>query len=78
VTPREEIESQESPTSLFINYYEKDGSHANKLYLDLRAANLNPWIDKENLLPGRNKSHETNNAIENSDYFVSLFSVNSV
>ena len=63
---------------VFINYYEKDASSAQKLYLDLKAAALNPWIDKENLLPGQNISDVTMKAIKESDYFVELLSKISV
>ena len=78
MTTHVEEGQQSQPSKVFINYYENDGSDAKRLYFDLRAANLDPWIDKENLLPGQNKSHETNNAIEKSDYLFSLFSGNSV
>jgi hypothetical protein len=70
---------QQSPSSkVFINYYKKDGSYAQRLYSDLRAANLDAWIDKENLLPGQSKSDETEKAIRKSNYFVALLSTVSV
>ncbi|MGC1931967.1 MAG: TIR domain-containing protein, partial [Candidatus Nitrosopolaris sp.] len=61
-----------------MNYYEEDGSYAYRLHSDLRTANLNPWIDKENLLPGQNISDATMKAIDESDYFVALLSKISV
>jgi tetratricopeptide (TPR) repeat protein len=44
----------------------------------LRAASLNPWIDKENLLPGQDKNRATKKAIRESDYFIALLSTISV
>jgi hypothetical protein len=71
-------EGGDRSSKVFINYYKKDGSYANRLYLDLKAASLNPWIDKENLLPGQTRSQEIEKAIGNSKYFVALMSTRSV
>jgi hypothetical protein len=63
---------------VFINYYKEDVSYASRLYSDLRAANLNPWIDKEDILPGQYTMDATMKAIKESDYFVALLSKISV
>ena len=79
LTSKVEQEEQQPPSHIvFINYYEKDSPYAERLYSDLRAASLNPWIDKENLLPGQNIKVVTENAIRRSDYFVALLSKESV
>src|SRR5215467_4424054 len=67
-----------SSRTVFINYYEKDASFAYRLYSDLKTASLNPWIDKENLLPGENLKSETEKVIRKCDYFIALFSTVSV
>ena len=72
---------EQEPSScsvVFINYYEKDASYAHRLYSDLRAADLSPWIDKENILPGQDIRRETWIAIKESDYFIALLSKISV
>ena len=49
-----------------------------KLYSDLKDVGLEPWLDKESLLPGQNWKISIKNAIESSRYFIPLFSSNSV
>ncbi len=41
-------------------------------------AGLNPWLDREKLLPGQNWRYEINTAIKESAYFVALLSSSSV
>ena len=67
-----------SQTTVFINYYIGDRSSAQRLYSDLKAANLNPWIDNENLLPGQDRSTEIEKAIRGSRFFVTLLSARSI
>jgi len=68
--------SQEN--TVFISYASEDFQQADRLYKDLKHAGLNPWIDKHNLLPGKNWEDEIENAIGQSRYFIPLFSSTSV
>ena len=64
--------------TVFISYAREDSNAAKRLYNDLRSAGLNPWLDKESILPGQNWEIEIKKAIKNSRYFLSLNSSNSV
>jgi TIR domain len=59
-------------------YARDDFDAAKRLYNDLKTAGLNPWLDKESILPGQNLDLEIRNAIKNSRYFLSLNSSSSV
>jgi TIR domain-containing protein len=63
---------------IFISYAKEDYDYANKLYNDLKKANLNPWIDKENILPEQKWEKEVRKAIKNSQFFLPLFSSTSI
>ena len=65
-------------TKIFISYAEEDIEDARKLYEDLKDFGLEPWLDKESLLPGQKWREVIKNAIQNSRYFIALFSSNSV
>lgn len=62
---------------LFISYASEDIDEAQTLYRDLTDANLNPWIDKNDLVAGTNWSDELTKNIQNSDIFLALISSSS-
>jgi hypothetical protein len=78
------IESQSQPrkdkqSRVFISYAREDSNSALRLYEDLKTrTNFQPWLDKEDLLPGQNWDLEIRKAVKNSRYFVALFSSTSV
>jgi len=63
---------------VFISYAREDSDIALRLCSDLRTAGATPWIDSEQLLPGQDWKSEIRNAIRSSDYFVVIFSKNSI
>lgn len=63
---------------VFISYAREDEKAARRLYNDLKSRGLNPWLDKESLLPGQNWENEIRKAIKKSRYFIPLFSSTSV
>jgi TIR domain len=63
---------------VFISYAREDSNAAKRLRKDLRDAGLNPWLDKEELLPGQNWENQIEDAISRSRYFIPLFSKTSV
>jgi tetratricopeptide (TPR) repeat protein len=67
-----------SNISIFISYAREDAKEARKLYDDLKNAGLNPWLDKENILPGEEWASVIKGAIEQSRFFIPLFSSYSV
>jgi hypothetical protein len=69
-------EGQEN--TVFISYASEDFDAARRLYNDLKNVGLNPWLDKESILPGLNWEIEIRSAIKNSRYFLSLNSLSSV
>lgn len=64
---------------VFISYAREDSDPAVRLYEDIKTrTNLKPWLDREDLLPGENWDQKIREAIENSKYFIALFSSTSV
>lgn len=63
---------------VFIAYVQEDLRHVRRLYQDLRRAGYQPWLDKENLLPGQNWPRSIERAIDVSDFFIACFSNRSV
>lgn len=65
-------------STLFISYASEDFDAAQRLYGELRVADMNPWIDAHKLVGGQNWRHEISSAIRESDFFIALFSNNAV
>jgi len=63
---------------VFICYCREDLGIAKKLYVDLKNAGLEPWLDTEDLLPGQLWKTAIDKAIRESSYFLVLLSFNSV
>jgi tetratricopeptide (TPR) repeat protein len=61
-----------------ISYAGQDFDKAKRLYEDLKIAGANPWLNKEDILPGQNKENEIKKAIRNSRHFIPLFSCRSI
>jgi hypothetical protein len=59
---------------VFIAYVEEDVLHARRLYRAFERSGLQPWLDKEKLLPGQNWPRSIQSAIEVADFFVPCFS----
>ena len=71
--------SEDSSNSLiFISYARADYHKAATLYRDLKTRGLNPWLDKESILPGQSWDDEIKRAINKSRFFIALLSSNSV
>jgi hypothetical protein len=64
--------------TVFISYAREDSKAAIRLRKDLKDAGLNPWLDKEKILPGQNWENQIEDAISKSRYFIPLFSRASV
>ena len=63
---------------IFISYAREDKAHARRLYEDLRKLGLDPWIDFENLTPGRKWKNEIQQAIAEASYFLAILSSKSI
>jgi hypothetical protein len=59
---------------IFIAYAIEDLAAASRLYGDLTAAGMSPWLDRHKLLPGQAWSKCIERAIKNSDFFIACFS----
>jgi hypothetical protein len=70
--------SENQENTVFISYAREDYQPALRLYQDLQRTDLQPWLDKEELLPGQSWNLEIRKAIRKSRYFVALFSSTSV
>ena len=63
---------------VFISYGKEDQVIAEKLYHDLKQSDITPWMDNKDILGGQNWKNEIRNAIEKSDYFITLLSSSSL
>ena len=63
---------------IFLAYVQEDLAAARRLFRDLEGSDYQPWLDKENLLPGQNWPRSIDHAIEISDFFIPCFSKRSV
>lgn len=59
---------------VFIAYVAEDLPAATRLCSDLKQHGIDPWLDRERLLPGQNWPRSIQNAIEVADSFIALFS----
>jgi TIR domain/SIR2-like domain len=64
--------------NIFISYAREDEQAAQRLYSELKQRGVEPWLDKESLLPGQIWRDEISKAIRNSRYFIAILSSNSV
>jgi len=63
---------------VFIAYIHEDRELAGRLYSDLAARGLDPWMDQHKLLPGQNWPRAIERAIEMSRFFIACLSTRSV
>ena len=63
---------------VFISYATEDYNKARQIYEDLKAAGVEPWLDREDLLPGQKWKYAIKKAIRESDYFLTLLSDRAV
>jgi hypothetical protein len=72
--------SQDKKFKIFVSYAREDEEAARRLYNDLKNSNLpiEPWLDKEELLPGQDWKREIKKAINESIVFIPVFSSTSV
>ena len=65
---------------IFVSYAREDEQAARRLYNDLKNSNLpiEPWLDKEEILPGQDWKREIRKAINESIVFIPVFSSTSV
>ena len=64
--------------TVFVSYAHEDSIQAERLYNDLKHADLFPWRDKDAIKAGSNWKIAIRKAIRNSRYFIPLFSSKSV
>ena len=72
------LDSRGMSRTVFISYAREDAEHADRLYNDLKAGGLIPQRDKDAILPGYNWEIAIRKTIKNSQFFIPLFSSNSV
>lgn len=71
--------------SVFISYAKEDADFARDLYLGLRDAELNPWMDKppaphhlDGLIPGEDWKARLDQEIRNAQRVIMILSENSI
>jgi hypothetical protein len=68
---------QNSP-QIFISYAKEDKNKAEDIYNKLLKLNFKPWLDTNDILPGERWADSIQRAIRKSDFFLALFSNNSI
>ncbi len=63
---------------VFICYSSLDYEEANRLYDKLVNVNLDPWMDKRNIIPGENWKEAISQSLRSSDFILLLLSSTSV
>ncbi len=71
------FEAQEK-IRVFIAYVAEDAAMAERLFDDLAARGLDPWMDRRKLLPGQNWPRAIEQAISVADFFIACFSRRAV
>jgi len=59
---------------VFLSYAREDTRYAERLYMDLRKADINVWLDTKCLLPGQHWRKEVKRIIRDCAYFIALVS----
>jgi hypothetical protein len=75
---QKEMKSQHATPWLFLCHASENKTEVEKVYHDLKAAGLRPWLDKEDLLPGQNWAEEIPKIIRDSSFILIFFSSTSV
>jgi len=63
---------------VFLCHSSGDKLAVRNLYQRLKACNVNPWLDKENLLPGQNWENEIRKAVRAADVVIVCLSRESI
>lgn len=66
------------PQTIFLCYASEDREKVRAVYEQLQKNGFNPWMDKEDLLPGENWRSEIPRVIRESDFILIFFSKTSV
>jgi hypothetical protein len=61
-------------TKAFISYSHKDAAFAKMLAADLRAADIEVWIDQDAIVPGQSIAQRINQGLASTDYVLILVS----
>ncbi len=64
--------------NVFMAYVHEDREKVTNIYHNLRSADMNPWLDSQNLLPGQMWHKEVNEALKSSDIVLVFISKHSV
>ncbi len=57
---------------VFISYALEDYDTAKRLYDDLKAADITPWMDQKDILAGKDWRLDISRAIKDSVFFLAL------
>lgn len=67
-----------SSNTVFISYAREDARYAERLYMDLRKAGVDAWLDTKRLLPGQDWRAEIRRVIHEAAFFIAITSANSL
>ncbi|ETR69612.1 MAG: hypothetical protein OMM_03821 [Candidatus Magnetoglobus multicellularis str. Araruama] len=71
-------ESSRPKPMIFLCHAKEDNEYARLLHEKLKDADLNPWLDEINILPGQNWDYEIQHAMKKADFALIILSELSV
>ena len=71
-------QSDQSKPMVFLCYAKEDISHVRDVYEKLKIADITPWFDEVNILPGHNWNIQIKKAMEKTDFALIFLSKQSV
>jgi hypothetical protein len=78
VSGGQEMDWLEMAAKIFLAHASEDKAQIRKLYADLKARGLDPWLDEEDLLPGQIWKDDIPKAIRQAGVFLACLSSRSV
>lgn len=66
------------PPRIFISYAHEDSKMALRLFDRLKKAGFDPWMDRKSMLPGEIWRQKIPDAVRSADFFIAVFSPESV
>ena len=75
---KQSLSPSSQPLKLFLCHGNEDKPTVRKLYYQLLASGVEPWLDEENLLPGQDWKYEITKAVRESNIVIVCLSRTSV
>jgi len=75
---RDVFKREGKPLKVFLCHAQEDKSDVRKIYNELVANGIEPWLDEKSILPGQDWTYEIKKAVKSSDIVIIFLSNKSV